>query len=31
VTGRLQVYRDDDKCYPDCTKPNARRADAKGK
>jgi Flp pilus assembly secretin CpaC len=31
VTGRLQVYRNDDKCYPDCTKPNARRADEKGK
>ena len=30
VTGRLQVYRNDDKCYPDCTKPNARR-DEKGK
>ena len=31
VTGRLQVYRNDDKCYPDCTKPNARRSDEKGK
>ena len=24
VTGSLQIYRNDDKCYPDCTKPNAR-------